>query len=235
MKILSIDSSTKAASAAVTEGAKILAEFSLNTGFTHSQTLMPIIDHALKESGTNLKDIGLIAVTLGPGSFTGVRIGVASAKGLAFSDNIPVIGVSALEALSYNLQGLSGEFYVSAVIDARCGQVYNAVFKYNNGDIERITEDRVIKITDLAEALKEYDLPVYIIGDGTEPCLKEASFPQVLRVPASLSEVKASSTAFASIKIYEEKGASDSASIQPIYLQLPQATRELKKKTESKN
>lgn len=233
MKILSIDSSTKAASAAIVDNGKILAEYFLNTGFTHSQTLMPIIEHVLKESGSSLKDIDLISVTLGPGSFTGVRIGVASAKGLAFSENLPVIGVSALEALAYNLSGLKGEFLISPVIDARCGQVYNALFKYSNGNIERITEDRVIKITELAENLKEYGSNVYLIGDGTSPCLKETSFPEILTVPAALSEIRASSTALASINIYSEKGACDSSSIQPIYLQLPQATRELKKKTEA--
>ena len=128
MKILSIDSSTKAASVAVIDGNKISAEYFLNTGFTHSETLMPMIESALKHSASKLSELDLIAVTVGPGSFTGVRIGVASAKGLSFTSNIPVVGVSALEALAYNLKGMQGEFIVSAVIDARCSQVYNALF-----------------------------------------------------------------------------------------------------------
>ena len=211
MKILSIDSSTKAASAAVIDGSKISSEYFLNTGFTHSETLMPMIEAALKHSATKLSDLDLIAVTLGPGSFTGVRIGVASAKGLAFTGNIPVVGVSALEALAYNLKGTKGEFLISAVIDARCSQVYNAIFKYTAEGIERITEDRVIKIVDLEKELENYSLPIYLIGDGTAPCLKEGEFSGTLSVPCSLSEIKASSAAFAAIDIYNKKGASDSA------------------------
>ena len=236
MKILSIDSSTKAASASIIDNDKIISEYFLNTGFTHSETLMPMINSALEQSAVKLSDIDLIAVTLGPGSFTGVRIGVASAKGLAFSGNIPTVGVSALETLAYNLSGLKGECLIYAVIDARCGQVYNAAFKYNEGAIERITDDRVIKITDLALEIKNADssLPIYLLGDGTYPCLKEEGFPEVLSVPAALNEIRASSAAFLAKKIYSECGAQDSASIQPIYLQLPQATRELKKKTENK-
>lgn len=234
MKILSIDSSTKAASVAVIDGNKISAEYFLNTGFTHSETLMPMIESALKHSASKLSELDLIAVTVGPGSFTGVRIGVASAKGLSFTSNIPVVGVSALEALAYNLKGMQGEFIVSAVIDARCSQVYNALFKFTADGIERITGDRVIKISDLETELVNYNLPIYLVGDGALPCLKEADFSKTLSVPFSLSEIKASSAGFAAIDIYNKKGASDSASIQPIYLQLPQATRELKKRSENK-
>ena len=151
MKILALDSSAVSASAAILDDDKVLGEFFINTKQTHSQTLMPMVQQVLTQTKTNLEEIDLFAVSVGPGSFTGVRIGVACVKGMAFAQNKPCIAVSTLEAMAYPLSMLNG--IICAVMDARCQQVYHALFRVNGSAVERICDDCAVAISDLAESL----------------------------------------------------------------------------------
>lgn len=230
MKILAVDSSAAAASAAVLDGQKVLAENYLNIGLTHSQTLLPLIDAALKSAGVTMEQIELLAVTNGPGSFTGVRIGVAAVKGLAAAKNIPCLGVSTLEALAWHFQGIPAT--VCAVMDARCGQVYNALFKSDGESMTRLTPDRAISAVDLAQELKELEAPIFLVGDGAELCFRTfgENMQGVLKAPAHIEYQHASCAAMLAQKQFLQSGAISAAELLPAYLRMPQAERELKKR-----
>ena len=235
MKILAIDSSAFPASAAITDSGKIIAEFYIHTKFTHSQTLMPMISSVLDMAQIKIADIDLVAATKGPGSFTGVRIGVASAKGIAMPTDIPCCGISALEAIAYNFYGDSDDKLICASMDARVGQVYNAIFRVIGGKIERITPDRVIQVSTLAEEMKAYTESIYLAGDGAELCEKAFIKMNCAVVPENLRYQRASSVAFAA-QIHKDKGdVCTPGELQPLYLQIPQATKELNKRLNNKN
>lgn len=230
MKILSVDSSAKACSAAILEDNKILGSFFINTALTHSQTLVPMIDAVVKNTSTKLNTIDAFAVSSGPGSFTGVRIGVAAIKGIAMPLNKPCISVSTLESMPYNI--ISDNCIAVCVMDARCSQVYNALFEIKNGAVNRLCEDRALSIDDLAEDLKKYDNRLILVGDGAELCynsLKE-KIDNISLAPENSRYQNASGVAFASLNkdliTYDE--------LLPTYLRLPQAQRELKKRMENK-
>ena len=155
MKILAIDTTASPVSAALVDDGKLLGEFYLNIKTTHSQTLMPVIASLLDNTKTDIRDIDLFAVNAGPGSFTGVRIGVASVKGMAMPLDKPCAQVSTLEAMAYSMPYTDG--IVCAVMDARCSQVYNALFRLDNGKVERITEDRALSLEELSSELEYYD------------------------------------------------------------------------------
>lgn len=233
MLVLGIESSAAAASAAVIKDDRLLAESYVNIGLTHSQTLMPLVDEALNNAGVKIRDIDLMAVANGPGSFTGVRIGVSTLKGLAFADSKPVYGISTLEALAYGvcIPGV----YICPVMDARCSQVYTALFRYENGYPSRLWDDVPLKLLELAEKLTALDMPVLLTGDGTaaaEPFLKESGV-NVYSSPANCAFQRASGVAFCALKHYNEKEAPlDSASLLPSYLRLSQAERERKERQE---
>ena len=152
MKILALETSAKAVSAAVTEDGKVLASGYQDTGLTHSRTLMPIVEHILKNTDLTVQDCDVIAVAAGPGSFTGIRIGVSAAKGLAFAAEKPAVGVSTLAAMARNVAWLDG--LVICAMDARRQQVYNALFQAENGTLTRLTPDRAISLGDLAAEVK---------------------------------------------------------------------------------
>ena len=147
MLILAFETSAKAASAALLEDGKLLGESYQNTGLTHSQTLMVMAENLLHQCGKTVNDVNAVAVAAGPGSFTGVRIGVAAAKGFAWGREVPCYGVSTLEAMALSLGEYQG--YVCPVMDARRSQVYNALFYVNHGSLKRITEDRAIALAQL--------------------------------------------------------------------------------------
>ena len=153
MKILAVDTSAVCASVAVTENGKILSESSINTGLTHSRTLMPMIDSVLKNSEIALDSIDTFACSVGPGSFTGIRIGVAAIKGLCDALGKKCVPVSTLEALAHNLVGRCCT--AVSVMDARCNQVYNGIFKIQKGEITRITEDRAVLVSQVEKELEE--------------------------------------------------------------------------------
>lgn len=230
MKILSLDSSSVTASVAVTENGKVLGEGFINNGLTHSQTLMPLVAETLEKSGVSIKDIDLFAVTNGPGSFTGVRIGIASVKGMADALGKECIPVSTLEAIAQPLN--TQDVIACAVMDARCKQVYTASFIGG----KRLSQDRAILIDELADELKEYGKKTVFIGDGAVLCYEKLKdkLDNVSLADESIRYIHASGIGF----IAEEKtgrGESpvNSAKLVPFYLRLPQAERELKNKKES--
>ena len=230
MITLAIDSSAVAASAALTEDGKILGEFFCNTGLTHSQTLMPMIRCLLQSTKTSLENVGLFAVSAGPGSFTGIRIGVASVKGLAFPFGTPCVGVSTLEALAWNLAHLSGT--VCAVMDARCGQVYNAVFRVSGGAPERLTPDRAVAADELAAECANAPKPLFLVGDGAKLCYNRRGFQAIgaLLPPEALIYQRAVGVANAAAAAFANGAAVSPAALRPVYLRPAQAERALKKK-----
>ncbi len=218
MKILAIESSAKAASVAIVEDNKILGEVFLNCGLTHSVTIMPAVEWLLSVSGLFLSDIGKIAITKGPGSFTGLRIGMAVLKGMAWACNIPCCGVSTLEAIA--AQGIALGGTICAVMDARANQVYNAIFKVENGSLVRMTEDRAITIPELFTELEIYN-DVVFIGDGAELCFEKSGKKHRI-APEQLLLQRAASVAMLA-KATPELSAHE---LLPEYIRLPQAERE---------
>lgn len=231
MKILALDSSAKAASVAIIEDGFIVGEFFINTKLTHSQTLVPMVDDLLKRTECNIKDIDAFAVSTGPGSFTGIRIGISAIKGMAMALEKPCIGVSSLEALAYNL--IDMDTIICACMDARCDQVYNAFFSVNQNSIERLTDDRAIPIIDLKEDLNKYSKKkVNIIGDGAVLCYNKLNedFSNINLVSESHRYQKASGVALAAEQKFQNGDFVSASQLLPEYLRLPQAQRELRKR-----
>jgi len=226
LKILAIDSSAKSASTALTDGKHLISECFVNTTLTHSRTLMPMIDNMLKQSDTDFSEVDAFCVSAGPGSFTGIRIGVAAIKGLALAQNKPCAGISTLEAMAYNFT--DENCVVCAVMDARCNQVYNALFRIENGVVSRICEDRALPINELLKELEKYDEAVYFAGDGAEICFNSyESRPQNIKLS---SENRRYQRAYGVALAASEHNElfQNSALLAPVYLRLPQAERELK-------
>ena len=168
MLILAFETSAKAGSVALMENGVLLAENYQNTGLTHSQTLLSMAEAMLSHSGKTPQDVQAVAVAAGPGSFTGVRIGVAAAKGFAWGSQIPCYGVSTLESMARSLGLWQG--VVCCVMDARRSQVYNAIFRMEKGNLTRLTEDRAIALVDLKKELKIFEESVFLVGDGSNLC-----------------------------------------------------------------
>lgn len=235
MLILAFETSAKAASVALTENGKLLGESYQNTGMTHSQTLMVMAEDLLKAAGKTVKDLSAVAVAEGPGSFTGVRIGVAAAKGLAWGGELPCFGISTLEAMAVSLGAWQG--YVCPVMDARRSQVYNAMFYVNRGEIQRVKEDRAIALADLAEELKDLDEPIFLVGDGSNLCyntLKDEVTNLVLP-PEHRMHQRAVGAALLAEKKMKAGESGDGAALAPNYLRLSQAERERMEKLEKRN
>lgn len=225
MLILGLDSSAIAGSCAlcdITEnGCKIIAGSFINTRQTHSQTLLPMVENMLKCTEIDIKQVEKLAVTSGPGSFTGIRIGVSAVKGLGFALGIPCVGVSTLHSLAYNLLGI--DCIACSVMDARCNQFYNALFRINGGSVERITEDRAIFAEDLKKELSQYkNEKIILAGDGAELAEKLLNDIQFELAPSALRLQKAESVCIASAE-YPTVSAKE---LLPQYLRLPQAERE---------
>lgn len=233
MLILALDSSAAPASAALLEDGKILSEFYINTKQTHSQTLMPMVESVLKLTNKTLDDVTCMAVSAGPGSFTGVRIGVSCVKGLSMTRNIPCAGVSTLRAMAENARQLTG--IVCAVMDARCGQVYNALFRAESGKLTRLCDDRALPIAELLEECKTFTEKVYLVGDGAELCYKTFAAIRAELLQPQLRFQRASGVAMAAQEMIENGQTVTPDALMPIYLRLPQAERELKAKNAQKN
>ncbi len=222
MLILAFESTAKAASAALVRDGKLVSQYSQCSGLTHSRTLLPMGEDMLKNAELTLGDVDLIAVAHGPGSFTGVRIGVSMVKGLAWAADKPCVGVSTLEAMAWH--GLAAGGLICPVMDARRSQVYNALFRMEDGRPVRLTEDRPIALTELAEELRAYKERVFLVGDGAElsfRTLSELGLPCVL-APENLRMQSAWGVAMAAMD--KEPGSADS--LLPVYLRLSQAERE---------
>ena len=231
MKILGVDSSARSASIALIEDGEILSEFFINVGLTHSQTLAPMVKNVLDNTSTKLRDLDLFAVSFGPGSFTGIRIGVSLVKGMAMPFDTPCIGVSTLYSMAFNL--LNEDAVVCAVMDARCNQVYNAIFDIKDGKIQRLTKDRAISIVDLYKELKFFQKKVIFVGDGAELCYNEKDNYDLNAdiAPKSLRLQRASSVAFAGYNVVVKNSAISADNLIPFYLRPSQAERELKLKS----
>ena len=226
MLILAFETSAKAASVAFTENGKLLGEGYQNTGLTHSQTLMVMAEDMLKQCGKTAADVEAVAVAAGPGSFTGVRIGVAAAKGFAWGKEIPCYGVSTLEAMAESLGAFDG--YVCPCMDARRSQVYNALFLAEKGKLSRVTDDRAIALTDLKTDLEHLDSPIYLVGDGAVLChntLKEEVPKLVLPAEHRLHQ-RAVGVAVLAQKMADAGIAPSGGELNPNYLRLSQAERE---------
>ena len=227
MRILAFDSTARAASVAVLEDDRLLGQYNIDNGFTHSELLLPMAENLLKSLGLDISEIGLFAAAVGPGSFTGVRIGAALVKGLAFGRDIPCVEVSSVEALAENLSGLDG--YIVPCIDARRGQVYTAIFKSDGKSATRITKDDAISISALAEMLKEYEgEDIYLVGDGYEVASRglRAAGIDLKETPPLLINENAYSIAQVALEKYKSGEFVKDTEIAPIYLRMPQAERE---------
>ena len=234
MLILAFETSAKAASVALLDDKKLLAECYQNTGLTHSQTLMVMAEDALKQSGKTVSDITAVAVAEGPGSFTGVRIGVAAAKGFAWGKNLPCYGVSTLEAMAESLGIYQG--YVCPCMDARRNQVYNALFYVNRGVIQRVREDRAIALTELAEELKSLSEPVFLVGDGSNLCYNTLSgeISHLVLPKEHRMHQRATGVALLAAKKIAAGESGDGNALTPNYLRLSQAERERMEKEKNK-
>ncbi|MDR0315177.1 MAG: tRNA (adenosine(37)-N6)-threonylcarbamoyltransferase complex dimerization subunit type 1 TsaB [Oscillospiraceae bacterium] len=233
MRIFAVECSALASSVAIVEQDKLLCEFFTNTGLTHSQTLMPMAQSALTCAGIELNSIDCFAIASGPGSFTGVRIGIAALKGIAIAQEKPCMPVSALEALAYNF--LFKNCIACCVMDARCNQVYTATFRCTD-TVQRLTADEALMIDELKYKLQNYDLPVVFVGDGANLCynaLKD-ELCGVKLAPLPLRYQRASSVAFCAMDKLKTQDAVSVENLLPVYLRVPQAERELKKRMESK-
>ena len=226
MLLLAFETSAKAAGAALFDEHKLLAECYQNTGMTHSQTLLVMAEDLLKQCGKSSQDVTHVAVAAGPGSFTGVRIGVAAAKGFAWGAELPCCGVSTLEAMALTLGIYEGT--VCACMDARRSQVYNALFCVKNGEISRISHDRAISIADLSAELKTLDTPIYLVGDGAELVKRTLSeeLPGLILPPEHRRHQRASGVGLAALRQLAAGDTADGAVLTPNYLRLSQAERE---------
>ena len=226
MLILAFETTAKAGSVALLEDSKLLAESYQNTGLTHSQTLMVMAEDMLTAAGKTMADVTAVAVAEGPGSFTGVRIGVAAAKGLAWGGQIPCYGVSTLESMALTLGIYQG--YVCPVMDARRSQIYNALFYVNQSQVERITEDRAIALEDLKTELEHLDGPIFLVGDGSLLTHKtlSAQIPELILPPEHRMHQRASGVALAAAAKIAAGETGDGAALAPNYLRLSQAERE---------
>lgn len=231
MKILAIDSSGLVASAAIVTENKLLAEFTINNKKTHSQTLLPMIDEIVRMADLNLQEIDAIAVAAGPGSFTGLRIGSATAKGLGLALDKPLISVPTVDALAYNLYGT--DRLICPIMDARRSQVYTGIYEYKDSEFCILEPQKVADINDLANEINQLNRAVIFLGDGVE--VYKEQLKQLLTVPmefAPLHVAKQRAAAVGALGInYFKNGKTEDADLhEPVYLRLSQAERELAEK-----
>ena len=224
MLILAMESSAKAASVALLRDDALLAQSIQNSGLTHSRTLLPMAEDLMKNAGVKLSEVDRFAVAHGPGSFTGVRIGVAAVKGLAWAAEKPAVGVSTLEAMAWHGLAAGENTLVCCVMDARRDQVYNALFEIKSGRPVRLTEDRAISVPKLIDELGAYDRTPFLVGDGA--LLTKKAFDDnglaAVTAPENIRLQSAWGVAMAALDA-EPKSAD---LLQPVYLRLSQAERE---------
>ena len=231
---LAFETSAKAGSVALLDGRKLLGESYQNTGLTHSQTIMAMAQDLIAACGYTPQDVQAVAVAAGPGSFTGVRIGVAAAKGFAWGAEIPCYGVSTLEAMVLNLGVYDG--YVVGVMDARRSQVYTATFRAEKGILHRLTDDRAISLQQLGEELTACDGPVYLVGDGSTLTYNTlaSTVPNLVLPPEHRMHQRAAGVGLAAAVMIEQGLPGNGAELAPNYLRLSQAERERMEKEKQK-
>ena len=229
MITLAFDTSAKTASVALLRDGKPLALYSIEAGLTQSELILPMAENMLKLAGLSFSDVGLLAVSAGPGSFTGVRIGISLVKGLALGRNIPIASVSTVEALAENFSGLNG--IIIPVMDARRGQFYSAIFKGGENGIERLTEDFADSAPGILNRLSSLGLsgePIFLVGDGyaSAKAAFSALSVSVNDTPQGLISESAMSVGLVGLKKYADGDLKTDLEISPIYLRMPQAERE---------
>lgn len=227
MRILALDSSGLVATVAVLEDEQMLAEYTVNYKKTHSQTLLPMLDEVVKMIEFDLSTIDAIAVAGGPGSFTGLRIGAATAKGLGLALNKPLIHVPTVDGMAYNLYGNSG--LICPIMDARRNQVYTGLYRFENGEFQVVEEQMAISVSELIEKLNRYGEKVTFLGDGV-PAYKEQLVNGIRTekyfAPAHLNRQRAAAVGVLGIKYFKEGKIETAAEHRPDYLRLSQAERE---------
>ena len=238
MLILALDSTAQVGSVALCEDERLIAEYTLNTGHTHSETLLPMVESVLKIAGCTVDDVELFVCTAGPGSFTGVRIGAATVKGMAFGKDIPCIGVSTLEALALNGVALDG--ILCPCMNARRQQVYNALFDCNGRELTRLCDDRALAISELGQELAEKypQRPVYLMGDGatiTYDTLAEALGERLVMLPERLIHQSGYNTAQCGLRLYRNGVRTADFELVPVYLRPSQAERVRMEKLKSES
>ena len=235
MTILAFETSAKAASAALFREGVLLGETYQNTGLTHSQTLLSMAESLMASCGVAAGDIDAVGVAAGPGSFTGVRIGVAAAKGFAWGREIPCVGVSTLAAMAVGFGAWQG--YVCPVMDARRSQVYNALFRAEGGVLTRLRPDRAISLKELGEDLENFREEVFFVGDGACLCYNTLgiSQPRFHLVPEHRRHQRACGVALAALEKIRAGEPGDAAAMEPNYLRLSQAERERLERLQSTN
>lgn len=236
MKILAIECSATPASVAVLDGQKLLASAFVNVKLTHSQTLMPMVESTLKAAKLDINGIEGFAISNGPGSFTGIRIGISAVKGLAAPKKLPCVAVSTLLSMAQNYSDT--DCIVCAVMDARCNQLYNALFDIQNGEITRLCNDRALLCDELLEEIKALSQSssknVIIIGDGAEIFYRAAKeLENVKRAHPSREFQNAVGVGYSALMSFENGEVLSPNELLPFYLRLPQAERELKMKKEN--
>lgn len=226
MRILAFETSAKAASVALLEEDKLLGEAYLNCGQTHSRTLMKLAEDLLERCELQVSDIDAVACAAGPGSFTGVRIGVAAAKGFAWGAELPCVGVSTLEAMAYQAAEFDG--LICCAMDARREQVYHALFSCEGGKPVRMYEDCAISLAELSDRLKNEEKPKIMVGDGAQLCYNTigSSVSGCKLAPEHLRMQRASGVALAARELLLTGASFDGVSLVPNYLRLSQAERE---------
>ena len=227
MKILAIDSSGLVASVAVLEDGALLAEYTVNYKKTHSQTLLPMLDAAVEMIDLDLQTLDAIAVAGGPGSFTGLRIGSATAKGLGLALEKPLISVPTVDALAYNLYGVRD--LICPMMDARRSQVYTGIYRFEKGELVVVMDQKAVSVAELAEQLNRLGEPVILLGDGMTVYREKMS--ELLSVPFSeapphLNRQRAGALGALAMKYYAEGKIQTAGEHQPDYLRLSQAERE---------
>lgn len=230
MKILGIDSSGLVASVAIVSETDLIAEYTVNFKKTHSQTLLPMLDEIVKMTETNLEEIDAIAISSGPGSFTGLRIGSATAKGLGYALKKPIISIPTLDALAYNLYDTKS--IICPLMDARREQVYTGLYEYNN-EFNVISQGKAVGILDIIEEINLLGKDVIFLGDGVEVYkdrIKECIKVKYIFSPPHLSKQSAAAVGALGLKYYKDDKIESADEHKPEYFRLSQAERELKEK-----
>lgn len=236
MRILAIDSSGLVATVAILEDDQTIAEYTVNYKKTHSQTLLPMLDEIVKMTEFDLSTVDAIAVAGGPGSFTGLRIGAATAKGLGLALNKPLIHIPTVDGLAYNLYGTAG--LICPIMDARRSQVYTGLYRFENDEFQVVEQQMAISLQELVEKLNQYGEKVTFLGDGV-PVYKE-ELKKELQVeysfaPAHINRQSAAAVGALGMKYYEEGRIETATEHRPDYLRLSQAERERAEKNANRS
>lgn len=232
-----MESSATASSVSYVKDEKILGQYYINAGLTHSTTLMPMVQGMLENAKLSLDNVDYYAVSVGPGSFTGLRIGISAIKGIALAKNKPCVAVSTLEAMAYNY--VYTDTLVCAVIDARCNRFFNAIFKCSaDGTVERLCEDRALSYEEIAQELTSNysNEKIVLVGDGAIMAQKLMGdlVPNLTIAPPHLMYQQSNGVAMVAQNMIEQGKVVTSQQLLPSYLSLPQAQKELQKKLSNK-